>query len=759
MTSDNSDESLDKVKQMAKIMKEIAPHFKAMGKSFSDLSDLSKTVSEQARDQLTTSDKISISVSRIIGKTENLSSLISNTNGFIKNITKGGMASWLAIIEASVERWIDLDRAAAKFRLETGLVSSQMVEIRKSVELTNVQFVHMGVTLDKAYESAKNLYLNFQSSKLVTGDMIRDTSLLEANLGISSKHTARFASLFSEVSKASGYTATKLVGATAALSKMAGVAPNEVMDDIANASERTYMFLAKNPIQLIRASIEARRLGSTIKSISESARGMLNFQESITAEMEASALLGVNVNFQLARQLAFEKDIIGSRKEALRQIELAGNFTDMNVYQQESLAKAANMTVDEIIKQQNQQKMLNALERERPELYKKYNEMQQAARKNEKTSTESLVKNGEEMMKQMEMQAEMDKLTNALKSAWVDVGNALLPIANVIMPAIVGGARVLSFLSKLIVPLLVPLGAIYQSGKMISDIFLSLAITFPKLEKLFIGASTVANVFGLSIAKIGNAFGVISGWVGKLGSAFKIVGQGISVFGKFSGFLSPFLKFLPVIGWVITGIQVMTRMIGKWVDIFNDPSMNVGQKIWAGIVAVGDSLYDVLIKPFVDVWQWLKKTLMGNSPSELGLGIVRGIKSVGNMLFEALLWPFNKLMGVLSKLPIIGKMFGGAKDIVNSLNPFSDQNVDVSSSTTKIENMDVLVDSIRKLTDVISASRVTHPIPSNITKSDVKSTGVEARLDELISLLKNGAIGVSIDGRKISQRIAVSSGT
>ena len=50
------------------------------------------------------------------------------------------------------------------------------------------------------------------------------------------------------------------------------------------------------------------------------AEGLLDFESSITKELELSALLGKNINLNKARELAFNNDIEGATKEVLRQI-------------------------------------------------------------------------------------------------------------------------------------------------------------------------------------------------------------------------------------------------------------------------------------------------------------------------------------------------------------------------------------------------------------------------------------------------------
>ena len=382
--------------------------------------------------------------------------LLGDTKNFGKlmdlgwNIAKGGAKRYLAILDVALERWIELDRTAEAFRKSTGLIVPQMIHIEKAVRQVNTEFAYMGVTLEKAYLAAGALYGEFQTSHLVTKDMISFTARVAENLGISADNVAEFEAKFSEIVKSSGLTTQNVIATTAALASAGGVAPKKVMEDMAKASGAILSSLARNPMALMRAAVEARRMGTTLENMGKSARGLLNYQESMTSELEASALLNQNISFQRARQLAWEGKIEKSREEALRQISKAGDFTRLNVYQQEALAKAAGMTVDEVVKQQNQQKLLNNLRRTNPALVAEYDKMLAKTKLTGKAAEDAANKEYEIMIKKQLMQAELTKLTNSLTAAWIHISDALLPIENAIMPPILFMVRALAGSFKLI---------------------------------------------------------------------------------------------------------------------------------------------------------------------------------------------------------------------------------------------------------------------------------------------------------------------
>ena len=80
------------------------------------------------------------------------------------------------------------------------------------------------------------------------------------------------------------------------------------------------------------------------------AEGILDFQSSLTAEIEASMLLGRRVNFQKARELALNNDIEGAMAAVVDQLGSSEEFNKLNVIQRKALASAIGVSVDQLAK-------------------------------------------------------------------------------------------------------------------------------------------------------------------------------------------------------------------------------------------------------------------------------------------------------------------------------------------------------------------------------------------------------------------------
>jgi hypothetical protein len=87
--------------------------------------------------------------------------------------------------------------------------------------------------------------------------------------------------------------------------------------------------------------------------------GLLDFESSITKELELSAILGRNINLTRARGLAFQGKIGASVKETIKQLGGQVAFEKMNVIEKRAAAEALGLSVEELSKMAKNMDKLN----------------------------------------------------------------------------------------------------------------------------------------------------------------------------------------------------------------------------------------------------------------------------------------------------------------------------------------------------------------------------------------------------------------
>ena len=110
------------------------------------------------------------------------------------------------------------------------------------------------------------------------------------------------------------------------------------------------MFAGEAPEGLMRAAVQARKLGTNLDAVAKSMESSLDFQNSISAEMTASAMIGRQLNLTKLRSLALDGSAEDYAAELARLAGTQEEFNAMNYYQKKALARALGVEVTELSK-------------------------------------------------------------------------------------------------------------------------------------------------------------------------------------------------------------------------------------------------------------------------------------------------------------------------------------------------------------------------------------------------------------------------
>lgn len=470
-----------------------------------------------------------------------------NIKGLVMDIASGGMSAIISILRVSIDRFIELDKAAEDFRKNTGLTINQMSGIRAQSEQLNIQFQQMGISIEKAYAAGAAIANVFGNASAVSADMQKTVALLAVNLGVAEEDSANVMQNFMGMGNYSEGASKSIIALGAHLSKAAHIPFNKVMKDVANTSSTTSAVLGSNPAKLMSAAIAARVLGVNLETVAETAHKLLDFSSSINAEMDASALLGRNVNFQYARQLAFQGKTTEMAQEALRVVKEAGNWEEMTFYQRQALAKASGMEVKDLTRIMALEKIRNSGGADAKKL--KIIEAQQKALKGLLgTENQQLVMQAEQELMDQQMQGRMTNLNNAIKSIMISLGTLLEPVVRILADVVVPLLTHMAYPLQKVAELVAKLGSLWEdvSGGMkeadseawkIGKSIAAWSVAILLFRKNFLGLKGLFSGIGSLIASpfkaLGGAVGkVFGGAGGASGGVMKGIADGIK---KFAG--------------------------------------------------------------------------------------------------------------------------------------------------------------------------------------------------------------------------------
>ena len=359
---------------------------------------------------------------------------------------KNPLLAGFELLKLSAQRFAELDEAGKSFRETTGFLASQTKEIEANIQATSRDLAGFGVSVKDATESAQQLANAFGDTSIANKENIEYVSLMKQNLGVSAEDSTALMQNFMGIGGMSSKVARETAGAAASMAKAAGVPFGAVMKEVAKPSAEVRSLIKGSVDNLIKGAIEAKRLGTSLEAVGKAAAGVLDFQNSINDEMEASVLFGKDVNLQKMRELSYAGDLEGVAREQAKLLKEAGDVSKMDFFQRQSIAKALGMSVEEMDKMNAKQQELNQLRLEDPETYEKLTAKQKVMDKTKESLSDKYKK---ELLSQ-QLASQQEKLMGSINQIMTDISEILLPIVNGLIPIISILLKISSILVSLI---------------------------------------------------------------------------------------------------------------------------------------------------------------------------------------------------------------------------------------------------------------------------------------------------------------------
>lgn len=316
-------------------------------------------------------------------------------------------------------------------------------EFTKEVAKTGKMFGIAGHEAEHAYhtiEKASSMY--YFPEELIEGQQKYNDAL-----GMNLKFNQENAELMQDLTERLGYSseaAGNLVRISTALGKnfktvdknvtstvnsfnkqnKTGVSLRKVMETIADASAATRFNIKGGEKGLAQAASIAAKYGKSMDEVANSAKSLLNFEDSISSELEAELFLGKDLNVERLRSASLTGDTATLLKE--QESLVRKNFKNLkgNVLAQEAFAKSIGMSVEDVAKMAEQQDLMAKMG---PKQLQQY----QATQK-----------------EQAETAKQAEAMDRSLQAAAIEMKKALLPLVQAITPFFIQMAEAMGTIGK-----------------------------------------------------------------------------------------------------------------------------------------------------------------------------------------------------------------------------------------------------------------------------------------------------------------------
>ena len=250
-------------------------------------------------------------------------------------------------------------------------------ELAKSLQISkdeareiNKEFIEISMNSGKAYLNQKSLIEatielsnHLGVANKLNSDITKTQTFLTKQMGLSASEAGKLAENQIFTGKSAKKAKEEIAKQAAQLQKETGIAVNlnEVFAEVAKANAGLQAAYGFNNKLIAKQVVNMKELGLTLDQAGKMASQLLDFEQSISKELEAELLTGKDLNLEKARLLALQGKNTEAAAELAKQVGGTAELSRMNVIQQEALASAMGMERNELIQSVQKREILARL--------------------------------------------------------------------------------------------------------------------------------------------------------------------------------------------------------------------------------------------------------------------------------------------------------------------------------------------------------------------------------------------------------------
>lgn len=344
------------------------------------------------------------------------------------------LQTYIADYKAGETLFFELGQAVADTATNLGIAESeakalydQVSSIAKETGQMPEDFLKTAETLNKTYGATMKF----------SDDTMKTVAQLTNLYGLSAEEASKLTQQADLAGQETSDYTLEVKTSIQALKDRYGIAlsEQEVMRATATAGDAFVLSMGSSGKEIAKAAFQAKRLGLEMSGLENIGSSLLNFEDSISKEMEAELLLGRDLNLEKARQAALNNDLATVGKEVAKQIGSAAEFTKMNVIQQQALADSIGVSRDELATMLKTQELLagtgfddmNKAQEEFRNLVKQTGSEEAAlAKMRERGASDAL----SDQLRQLSAQEKRANQERAIAEAQAKLAAAAIPMVN-----------------------------------------------------------------------------------------------------------------------------------------------------------------------------------------------------------------------------------------------------------------------------------------------------------------------------------------
>ncbi len=240
-------------------------------------------------------------------------------------------------LQTSLQQGFNLSREAARsIRIEFGEISTSSTSLFVTSQSVQESWISINESLGLATQ--------------LSGELLDDFTQFTKQAGFSKELNTFLTKIYGVQGKQLNES-VKTAGKEIELFKLRnklGLNTKKILEDITKISSTAAAIMGNQVDRLAAAASSAARLGASVSEVEQSAKSLLNFESSISAELEAQLMTGKDINLDLSRTLALQGKLPELADELKKQFGSLAEFQELNALSADSFATAMGLSSDQM---------------------------------------------------------------------------------------------------------------------------------------------------------------------------------------------------------------------------------------------------------------------------------------------------------------------------------------------------------------------------------------------------------------------------
>lgn len=280
-------------------------------------------------------------------------------------IIGGLMGSLVGVVKTIVEGILGIEQGIFRFARAINVSYGQANRMRSSFAAIAASSGHIAINADRMMQSQAEIGNQLGINKQLSGDILKNDVLLRDVVGTEAEIRQSIAATSITTGKNAIKLTQSLIGTVGVFNKLRGTSFsfNGIMKEAAKLTGVIGLTFSKYPEKIAKALMSAKTLGMELQQLDSIGSSLLDFESSISKEMEAQVLTGKEMNLTLAREAALNNDYATLTEEIAKNVGNSTQFLNLNRIQQEAIAESVGMTANglaDVLKKQELYSKLGA---------------------------------------------------------------------------------------------------------------------------------------------------------------------------------------------------------------------------------------------------------------------------------------------------------------------------------------------------------------------------------------------------------------